>query len=135
MTRRTIRDFIRAVERAEPEDQLAMLCYLAGRGVELDESDVNGAVRRAQLLLATGGDPRRKLDLYGRAVTAVAEDLDSPAARAQLQDGLRALSGEAEGLRGASEALRLLQRDTDLAWQCFACALVAEELAAEGADA
>lgn len=105
-----------------------MLCFLAGREVELDEHELNAALRRAQLLLATGGDPRRRLELYGRAVTALAADLDAPAARAQLADGLRALEPEARGLRGASEALRLLRRDRDLAWQCFACALLAEAL-------
>jgi hypothetical protein len=131
VARRTVRDWIRSLERAEPEDQWTLLCFVAGRDVTLDEHEVNAALRRAELLLATGGDPRRKLELYGRAVTAVAEDLDDPAARAQLRGGLEALAAEAEGLRGAGEALRLLLRDGDLAWQCFACALVAEELAGD----
>jgi hypothetical protein len=134
LSRSTIRDLIRAVERAEPDEQWVTLCFVAGRGVELDPDEVSASLRRAELLLATGGDPRRKLELYGRAVTAVADDLDSEGARAELRDGLVALQSEVDGLRGASEALRVLARDTDLAWQCFACALVAEELAAEGAD-
>jgi hypothetical protein len=136
MARETVRDVVRSLERAAPVDQWTMLCFLAGQRVELDADERNAAVRRAELLLATGGDPRRKVELFGRAVTAVAEDLDSEAARAQLGEGLAALRAETEGLRGAGEALRLLQRDPDLAWQCFACALIAEELAAEGvADA
>jgi hypothetical protein len=133
VARRTIRDWLRSVERAEPEEQWTLLCFLAGTEVELDEAEVNAALRRAELLLATGGDPRRRLELYGRAVTAVAEDLDAPAARAALGSGLALLASEAEGLRGAQEAIGLLRRDPDLAWQCYACALVAEELADEGA--
>jgi hypothetical protein len=131
--RRTIRDWLRSVERAEPEEQWTLLCFFAGADVQLDEAEVNGALRRAELLLATGGDPRRRLELYGRAVTAVAEDLDAPAARAALGEGLERLAAQAAGLRGAQEAIGLLLRDSDLAWQCFACALVAEELADEGA--
>ena len=34
--------------------------------------EANGALRRAELLLAAGGDPRRGLELVGRAVTSVA---------------------------------------------------------------
>ncbi|HZO49622.1 MAG TPA: hypothetical protein VFB26_05695 [Gaiellaceae bacterium] len=129
MRRRSIRDWVRVYERADPEDQWTLLCFLAGRAVTLDEDEVNAAVRRAELLLATGGDPHRRLELFGRAVTSVAADLDDPAAREQLADGLRRLEPEIAGLRAAGEALRLLRADADLAWQCFACALLAEELA------
>jgi hypothetical protein len=133
VARRTIRDWLRSVERAEPEEQWTLLCFLAGADVQLAEAEVNAALRRAELLLAAGGDPRRRLELYGRAVTAVAEDLDEPAARAALGAGLERLAVEAAGLRGAQEAIGLLLGDPDLAWQCYACALVAEELADEGA--
>lgn len=126
-----MRDWIRSVERAEPEEQWALLCFLAGQAVTVDPDELNAALRRSQLLLAAGGDPRRRLELYGRAVTALADDLDTPAARAELAAGLEALAPDAEGLRGAREALRLLQRDGDLAWQCFALGLLAEELAGE----
>lgn len=132
MPRETIRDWLRSVERAEPEEQWIVLCFVAGRGVPVEDDELNGAVRRAELLLATGGDPRRGLELYGRAVGSLAADLDTPAARAQLHAGLRALQPEVAGLRGASEAVRVLLRDPDLAWQCYACALLAEELAGEG---
>lgn len=129
MARETVRDWIRSIERAEPEEQWTFLCFLGGQQVTIDPDELNGALRRAELLLAAGGDPRRRLALYGRAVTAIAEDLDSPAARSALAAGLGALAAEAEGLQGAGEALRLLQADPDLAWQCFAMALLAEELA------
>ncbi len=126
-----LRDLIRATERAEPPEQWALLCFLAGRNVTLDEHERDAAVRRSELLLAAGGDPRRPLELYSRAVTALAEDLDDPAARAQLAAGLDTLTPAIEGLRGAAEALRLLGRDGDLAWQCYAMALLAEELGGE----
>ncbi len=126
-----LRDLIRATERAEPPEQWALLCFLAGRNVTLDEHERDAALRRSELLLAAGGDPRRPLELYGRAVTALAEDLDDPAARAQLAAGLDTLTPAIEGLRGAAEALRLLGRDGDLAWQCYAMALLAEELGGE----
>ena len=127
-----MRDWIRSVERAEPEEQWTFLCFLAGQAVTLDADELKGALRRAELLLAAGGDPRRRLELYGRAVTALADDLDAPAARAELAAGLAALAVEADGLQGAGEALRLLQSDPDLAWQCFALGLLAEELAGDG---
>ena len=131
MTEETIRASVRAAERAEPHEQWALLCFLAGRSVQIDAQELNAALRRAELLLAAGGDPRRPLELYGRAVTALAEDLDDPPARAQLAAGLLALNPAVDGLRGATEALRLLSRDVDLAWQCFSMALLAEELAGE----
>ena len=131
MAKATVRDWIRTLERADQEEQWALLCFLALRHVALDDDELNAALRRAELLLVAGGNPRRPLELYGRAVTAIARDLDTPAARAQLREGLDALVPEVEGLRGASEALRLLRNDDELAWQCSAMALLAEELAGE----
>jgi hypothetical protein len=126
-----LRDWVRAAEGSELHDQWALLCFLGGRSVTFNESDLNAALRRSELLLATGGDPRRPLELYGRAVTALAKDLDDVKAREQLTVGLEALAPEISGLRGAEEALRLLGRDPDLAWQCYAMALLADELAGE----
>jgi hypothetical protein len=131
MSQKQVRDWLGSVERAEPEEQWSLVCFVAGRSVELDPEQLNGALRRAELLLATGGDPHRDPELYGRAVTALARDLASPAARAQLRAGLEALQADAAGLPGAGEALRLLLRDPDLAWQSFALALLAGELAEE----
>jgi len=128
VARRTLRDWIRGLERAPADELWTSLAYVAGQEIELDEAERNAALRRAELLLATGGDPRRPLELWGRAVSAVAADLDAPAARARLADGLAALGDETQGLRAAGEALRLLAADPDLAWQCYACALLAEDL-------
>jgi hypothetical protein len=127
----TLRDLLRSVERSEVEEQWTVVCFLAGREVELDEAELNATLRRAELLLAAGGDPHRELEPYGRAVSAVARDLDSTAARARLRAGLESLQAEAEGLRGIGEALRVLLADGDLAWQCFALSLLAEALADE----
>ena len=131
MTRRTIRDWIRALERAEPAEQWTMLCFFAGRRVTVNEDELNAAVRRAELLLAAGGDPHRPLDPFGRAATALADDLDAPERRAELRAGLEALRSEVAGLRGARESLRLLLADADLAWSVYATSLLAEALADE----
>jgi hypothetical protein len=131
VARETIRDWVRALERAEPTEQWTMLCFFAGRGVEVGEDELNAAVRRAELLLAAGGDPRRRLDPFGRASTALADDLDTPERRAQLRVGLESLRGEVAGLRGARESLALLLSDADLAWTVYATSLLAEALADE----
>ena len=131
MARETIRDWVRSLERAEPTEQWTILCFFAGRRVAIDDDELNAAVRRAELLLAAGGDPHRPLDPFGRAATSVADDLDVPERRAQLRTGLESLRGEVAGLRGARESLGLLLSDDDLAWQTFATSLLAEALADE----
>ena len=133
MPRTTLRDWIRTLERAPQEEMWAALAFVAGQRVEIDEDARNAAVRRAELLLAAGGDPHRPLDLYGRAATALAADLDSPEARASLAAGLAELEPDTLGLRGAGEALRLLRADLDLAWQSYAAAVLADELGSEDA--
>jgi hypothetical protein len=131
MARETVRDWVRALERAAPADQWAMLCFFAGRRVVVEEDELNAAVRRAELLLAAGGDPRRELDPFGRAATALADDLDAPERRAALRQGLVEVQEEVAGLRGARESLALLLGDPDLAWKAYATALLAEALAEE----
>ena len=131
MARDTIRDWVRALERAEPTEQWTILCFFAGREVAVDESELNGAVRRAELLLAAGGDPHRALDPFGRAATSLADDLDSPERRTMLRRGLAGLRDDVAGLRGAREALALLLSDGDLAWRVYATSLLAEALAEE----
>jgi len=51
--------------------------------------------------------------------------------REQLAAGLAELEQETAGLRGAGEALRVLQIDGDLAWQCYAAALLADDLSGD----
>ena len=76
-------------------------------------------------LLAAGGDPRREPELHGRAVTAVASDLDTPERRRALATELAAMENDVAALSGAREALRRLRDDPDLAWQTFALSLLA----------
>jgi hypothetical protein len=80
------------------------------------------------LLLAAGGDPQRELELDGRAVTALAAELDRPERRAEVSRGLEALREEAAGLANVSPALEELLLDAGLAWSAYACALLADEL-------
>jgi hypothetical protein len=89
---------------------------------------VKAAVRRAELLLAAGGDPRRELELDGRAVTSVAEDLDDPRARDQLEDALARLAAASEGMTAVSDGLARLRAQPNLAWQSYACTLLAEAM-------
>jgi len=131
MAERSLRELIVSMEKAAPDEQWALLCYLAGQSVTLDASELQASLRRAALLLAAGGDPRRTLELHGRAVTALAQDLDTPCGRADLLAGLDALQPEAEGLPGAGAALKQLGGNPDVAWQCFAMALLAEALAGD----
>jgi len=108
----------------EPAERRLLVCAWAGRGVELDPDEAKGALRRAELLLAAGGDPHRAVELHGRAVTALAGDLDTPTAREQLTAGLRALRDEAGGSPAALEAVEELLADPALAWQCYAASLL-----------
>ena len=119
------------LEQADPQERETLLCFLAGGQVELEPEETNGALRRAELLLAAGGDPRRAPDLTGRAVTAVARDLDTPERRRQLAAGLAALEQDTRAGPAVVEALQLLRGEPDLAWQCFAAALLAERLGSD----
>jgi hypothetical protein len=123
-----VRELLELLEAGPSDGLLLGLAWLAGQELELDDEEVRATVRRAELLLAAGGDPRRELDLDGRAVTAVADDLDEPAAREQLEDALNALATEAEGMASVASALAQLRAQPDLAWRCYAGALLAEAL-------
>ena len=113
------------------DDALAVLAWLAGVDLELGEEEARGALRRAMLLLAAGGDPRRALELDGRAVESLAAELDRPERRAALGRGLARLRTEADGLPLAEAALDALVADADLAWRAYAAGLLGEELAEE----
>jgi hypothetical protein len=107
---------------------LVSLALAAGSDIELPEDELNAAVRRSVLLLAAGGDPTRELELDGRAVTALAADLDAPARRNELGARLAGLRQPAAGLPLVEGALARLTADSELAWRSFACALLAHEL-------
>jgi hypothetical protein len=124
-----MRAALEVLESAPGDSLLLGLAWLAGQEVELDAHEAKAAIRRAELLLAAGGDPHRELELDGRAVTAVADDLGEPAAREQLEDALARLTAASEGLAAVSDGLARLRAQPDLAWQCYACALLAEAIA------
>jgi hypothetical protein len=120
---------------AELAVALVSLAYAAGQDVDLDADELRAAGRRALLLLATGGDPGRGLDLDGRAVRAFAAELDTRGRRATLATGIDGLRRQARGHPHVSEALRALAAEPEIAWRAFAAALLAEELEGEdGAD-
>ena len=110
-------------------DPLPVLAYVAGQSVEIDEGELNGARRRALLLVAAGGDVHRDLDVDDRAVKALAADLYDADRRTQLARALEALVQRVRELPVAREAAIFLVGDVDLAWRLFSLALLAEELA------
>ena len=130
-----VADWLRSLEAALAgggEEELATaivsLAYAAGSEIELPEAERRGAGRRGLLLLATGGNPARGLDLDGRAVRAVASDLERPVRQAALRAGLDELAAQARSLPHVAELLRALRRDPDTAWRAFAASVLAEEL-------
>ena len=113
-------------------DPEPLLVLLAGRAVSLPESELRGAIRRAMLLLAAGGDPRREIEPDGRPATALAAELERPDRRRELTARLEELLEQADGLSRVQRALARLIEDSERAWLLLACVLIAEEL--EGAD-
>ena len=81
------------------------------------------------LLVAAGGDPHRTLDLDGRAVTALAAELDSDLHRKSLAERLAALP--VQGLPRIEAARERLLGDPDLAWRALAAGLLGDELGAD----
>jgi hypothetical protein len=124
-----VRRVLRRLEQSGADvDLRPALALLAGRDVELDEEELNAARRRAMLLLAAGGDPHGGLALEGRAVTALADDLETDDRRAALANAVASLRDQAAGLQWVAAALDAMVRDERSAWRSFACALLAEEL-------
>jgi hypothetical protein len=127
-----VRSWLEALEASisagELEEPRPAIALVAGQGVVLDEHELHGARRRALLLLATGGDPRRGLALDSRAVTALADDLADERGGEDLARGLSAIRALASDLPLVARALDSLLEDASLAWRAFACALLAEEL-------
>jgi hypothetical protein len=127
-----MRAALQQLERLDPGPHLwGPLAYLAGLRLTLDPDERYAAFRRAELLLAAGGDPRRSVELSDRAVDTVADDLSTPERRAQLAACLRELEAEAVGLPAVTEALCVLGDDPELAWRTYAWALLAEHVEGE----
>jgi hypothetical protein len=124
----TLESRLAAGEEIEVEVSLSLL---AGQGVQIGEDELRAARRRAVQLLAAGGDPHRDLDPEGRAVTALAADLDAPTRRQALVAGLESLRETVEGLPGIAERLEGLLANEEQAWRWLACTLLGEELVKE----
>ena len=119
---------LRMLDESDADIRPALALLAAPEGV-VAPAELGPPLRRAMLLLAAGGDPHRELELDGRAVTALAGELDRPERRAQVSRGLEALRPEADGLAKVSPALEELLLDASLAWQAYTSALLADELA------
>ncbi len=126
-----MRKALEVLETGPSNSLLLGLAWLAGQNVSVDEDELRGAVRRAELLLAAGGDPHRELELDGRAVTAIADDLDDPLAREQLEDALARLAVDSEGLAAVTDGLARLRAQPELAWRSYAYALLADAIAGD----
>jgi hypothetical protein len=122
----------RSLAEGEGTEALAtgvvVLATVAGRDAHMDEDEARGAARRALLLLSAGGDPDRGLDLHGRAVSAMADDLRTVDRQIALEEGLRQLRVQAEGLPHVSEALHGLVDAPDVAWRAYAAGVLAQAL-------
>ena len=124
-------DVLARLEQGELGNADAVLAYLAGGEVDLPDAELGGARRRALLLLAAGGDPRRELGVDDRAVKALATELWSEERRAAFTAGLDELVLRARELPQVRAAVIALAHDPDLAWRLYALSLLAEELGDE----
>jgi len=122
-------DLLVRIDAGDLGDPLPVLAYVAGEALEVDPAELNGARRRALLLVAAGGDPHRDLDVDDRAVKAIAADLYTDERRDLLARSLDALVVRVRDLPRAREAALFLVSDVDLAFRLFALGLLAEELA------
>ena len=102
--------------RTTSDVELVVAAYVAGQALELDEAELNAAVRRALFVFAAGGDLHREPTLDDPAVLELAADLDAPERREQLV--------------AASDILRGVG-DPELAWRAYACGLLADALGEE----
>jgi hypothetical protein len=109
-------------------EALISLAFAAAGDLDIPDDERRAAGRRALVMLAAGGSPVRGLDLDGRAVTALAIELETPERLETLDAGLQLLRGQAGGLPHVSEALRGLAEAPDVAWRAYAAAVLAEEL-------
>src|ERR1700757_2466953 len=99
-------------------DLLVVLCWLVRDGVAIGEDELKATRRPAIFALAAGGDPHRDLGLDSIAAERLADELDTPARRAQLAAALEELP--ADDLPAVTAAVEALRADPELAWRSFA---------------
>jgi hypothetical protein len=102
------------------------LAWAAGGGVPIPEEELNEALRRALVVRAVGGSPQREVTLDEDAVVRLAEELDSPERRGELDRALGSLLGDVGP--HATSSIQALGADAGFAWRCFAAGLLAAEL-------
>lgn len=129
VTMHPLDDLLARLDTGELGDPLPVLAYVAGSSIEIDDSELNGARRRALLIVAAGGDPHRELDVDDRAVKSIAADLFTTDRRAQLARGIDELVLRVRDLPAARAGAIFLAGDVDLAWRLYTLGLLAEELA------
>ena len=112
----------------EVADAVVTVAFVAGREVPVEPDELRAATRRALLVLASGGDPNRGLDLEGPAVERLADELDAPERRAALEAGLSALAAAAGARPHVAETAHGLLAAPERAWRAYACAVLAESL-------
>ena len=110
-------------------ERLTSLAFVAGRRVDLDDAELNEALRRALVVRAVDGDPHRELSLDEEAVTRLAEELDSAERREQLLGALAELENVVGARPVLREALRSIVAAPDLAWRAYCAGLLAGGLA------
>ncbi len=116
------------LRESSPDAAAATVALVAAEQVGFDAEALGAAVRRALLVLASGGDLRRELSLDDRAVTGLASDLEDPTRRAELHAALQELRGHSDDLPAATSAVQALLDDPDRAWKALAAAVLADEL-------
>lgn len=128
-----IRAKLEELERSELDpcssDLQVVLSWLVQDDVAIDDDELNAARRRAMFVLAAGGDPYRDVGVDSIAAERLADELDTPARRAQLTAALGELP--TEDLPAVTGAVAALCADPELAWRSFALSLLADELADE----
>lgn len=112
---------------AEQDAEVALV-YLAHGDVVLDEDELHGAIRRAVLVRTRSGSPLRDIDPDEHAVVGLADDLDSPAARAELLAALAEVAELVAGLPRLERTATELLADPDRAWRLLAASLLADHL-------
>lgn len=117
-----------SLREAAPDAAAATIALVAAERVGFEAEALDAAVRRALLVLASGGDLRRELSLDDRAVTGLASDLDDPARRAELDAALQGLRSHTDDLPAAASAVQALLDDPERAWKALAAAIFADEL-------
>lgn len=117
-----------SLREASPDAAAATIALVAAEQVAFEADALGAAVRRALLVLASGGDLRRELSLDDSAVTGLASDLEDPARRAELDTALQGLRVHTDDLPAAASAVQALVEDPDRAWKALAAAVLADEL-------